>query len=63
MAIISIARDKARYFKRYPKEAKKQQAGIKHDWTPSHLRRKLTAQEAEGERQKMRVAALSRLGE
>ena len=63
MGIISIKNDRIRYFKRNRQERKKQQAGIKGDWTPSHLRRKLTSDEAEKERQKMRNDALARLGE
>ena len=63
MIILNIKNERQKYFKRNRQEIKKRQAGVKHDWNPKHLRKKIGPQEAELKRREMRDAILKRLGE
>jgi hypothetical protein len=63
MIIINIRHDRTKYYERNRQENKKRLAGVKHDWNPKHLQKKMGSQEAESKRQEMRDAILKRIGE
>ena len=63
MIILNIRHERQKYFNRNRQEKKKRLAGVKHDWNPRHLRKKIGPQEAALTRQEMRDEALKRLGE